>query len=170
MKYWQKFKELTDLLKNIDRKEAIFLICLVFFMAIFAVMVGYPVINLDTSIEGRLFWLYPNKKSFSVGEVVFFKFKGSKYFKRGARFIKIIACLPGDFLTVKGRCFYCNSSFIGCAKRTDRQGNPAPLFKYNGRVPPDRYFVIGTNRDSYDSRYWGFVERNDIKGVAYRIF
>jgi len=138
--------------------------------AIFAMLAGYPIINLNNSINGRLFWLNPHPETLSAGNVVVFLFKGSKYFRKGTKFIKVLACLPGDVLNVKGRCFYCNGHFIGCAKQTDRQGNPAPLFKYNGRIPPDRYFVIGTNRDSYDSRYWGFVERKDIKGVAYRIF
>ena len=32
-------------------------------------------------------------------------------------------------------------------------------------VPQDRYFVLGDNRDeSLDSRYWGFVPRENVIG------
>lgn len=38
-------------------------------------------------------------------------------------------------------------------------------------VPPDRFFVAGDNRDdSYDSRSWGFVPRENIKGRAQMIW
>jgi signal peptidase I len=32
-------------------------------------------------------------------------------------------------------------------------------------VPPDSYFAMGDNRDvSYDSRYWGFIPRENVIG------
>jgi signal peptidase I len=38
-------------------------------------------------------------------------------------------------------------------------------------VPPDRYFVLGDNRDeSLDSRYWGFISRPQIKGRAVGLY
>jgi signal peptidase I len=51
-----------------------------------------------------------------------------------------------------------------------------PIYKlFNGQttivVPPDSYFMMGDNRDnSFDSRYWGFVQRDLIIGRALFVY
>ncbi len=38
-------------------------------------------------------------------------------------------------------------------------------------IPPDRFLAMGDNRDnSYDSRFWGPVPRDNIKGRALLVY
>jgi signal peptidase I len=44
--------------------------------------------------------------------------------------------------------------------------DPGPVF-----VPPGRLFMMGDNRDdSWDSRFWGFADENDVEGRAVAIY
>ena len=62
--------------------------------------------------------------------------------------------------------YYCTGDFIGGALPQDRKGNTVQDFKWNGIIPKDSFFVMGTHTYSFDSRYWGFVTKKDVKGVV----
>jgi signal peptidase I len=54
---------------------------------------------------------------------------------------------------------------------TIQQDNTAPRSWPRQTVPPDHYFVMGDNRDhTYDSRFWGFVPAELVKGTFMRVW
>lgn len=130
-------------------------------------------VSITPSTEHRIFFL---KKGPPTGELI----KGayvmldirSKYVDHGTPYlvIKRIACTGGEVLNTVGRSFYCNGREIAVAKDLSLKGEDLPLFRYTGEIPSDSVFVTGQHRDSFDSRYFGFLRKTEVKAVAYPLF
>ncbi|MGH2496404.1 MAG: signal peptidase I [Ktedonobacteraceae bacterium] len=83
-------------------------------------------------------------------------------------YVKRIIGVPGDRITVDGINVYVdgvklNETYVAAIN----QGNNSGSIIQNKVVPPNMYFVLGDDRiRSSDSRYWGFVPRQNIIGRA----
>jgi len=81
--------------------------------------------------------------------------------------VKYVRCDSGERLDVRNKKeFYCNNVFLGRAKTHSKKGVPVEIFQYHGIIPQGKFFAMGTSIDSYDSRYVGLENKDDIQAIA----
>jgi signal peptidase I len=129
------------------------------------------------------------------GDIVVFRFPYDDH----AHYVKRVIGLPGDRLKIVSQQVYINGepleepykvhnpdSYDPYEDNFPPAANLIPLrnvrpewrqtiqqYVEQGElvIPPGKYFVLGDNRDSsLDSRYWGFVDRENIMGQPVLIY
>jgi signal peptidase I len=105
------------------------------------------------------------------GDIIVFKYPVDE----NRDFIKRVIGVPGDTIEIKDKMVYVNGNELsddGYVVHRDetiipgQRDNLGPV-----TIPEDSYFVMGDNRDgSYDSRFWGYVKKEEILGKALIIY
>ncbi len=130
----------------------------------------YFALNPTPSLTESMFIVdkHTNIDELKRDDIIGFVYKHDDYpiYKNGQKFIKYVVCLEGDELIVEPTKVTCNGKYLGSQIKADSLGNILPSFSFHGKVPKDKYFVWTPFVKSYDSRYWGFVDRKDILGKA----
>jgi len=113
------------------------------------------------------------------GEVLVFKYPEDPE----RDFIKRVIGLPGEKVELREKKVYINDKpldepYVHFLQPPGENSEFHEVTSFDVRerygpvtVPPNHYFVMGDNRDnSQDSRYWGFLPRENVKGKALVIY
>jgi signal peptidase I len=119
-------------------------------------------------------WHLPGLRAPEHGDVIVFKYPNDET----RDFIKRIIAVGGDTVQVRDNRVWLNGKLIEEPYVYPGAFRPGPathcgyLYACEPLVVPEgSYFVMGDNRDnSQDSRYWGFVKREKIRGKAFLIY
>jgi signal peptidase I len=115
----------------------------------------------------------PSARTPSPGDVVVFKFPKDET----KDFIKRVVAVGGDTVEIRDKNLYVNEQLVKGAAAVYQEAEVLPA-SFGPRdnlepitVPDGSFFVMGDNRDrSFDSRFWGFVQKEQIKGTATQIY
>lgn len=93
------------------------------------------------------------------------------FFHDGTPIVKIMAGVPGDRITVREDGVLINGQAAGNGlDLAEIIGKPATRFLRDEFLGMNKYWFMGKTRDSFDSRYWGTVDTDQIVGRAYPLW
>lgn len=195
LSFWQMLKISPIFLDNKQRvRLALFILSL---CALGWILPQKFLVSITPSLRYHIFYLYrnPSFEDLRKNDYVVF-IKSSHYIKNGEplKLIKQIKCDAGEYLIEMDRNYYCISSlrgyslndvvsylknqklisgivpeYLGKAKTVSKAGQPLDNFQFRGQIPGGMCYVAGDHPDSFDSRYFGFIDKKTILAKAYPI-
>ena len=130
-----------------------------------------------SGLERMLLPIDPIKR----GDILVFKFPEDP----DRDFIKRVIGLPGETVEIRNKTVFINgqpqdeAAFVHFLEPPLKPGDPEYGLRGEGlrdnwgpqKVPEGQLFVMGDNRDnSRDSRFWGFLPRDQVKGRALLVY
>lgn len=134
--------------------------------------------GVDTQEKRCLPWKYFIAKvgvpdDIRKGDVLFLVLKPGRidYSFNQTWLTKMVFGMPGDVLEIKQDRAYINGVPVTHPMNLHAKlGKKPGDFDRKETVPPEHYLMLGTEPNSYDGRYWGFVSKEEIIGRAFPLW
>lgn len=153
---------------RLSRREQSLLLVLLAFFLLGAWLPPRLSVATSASLGHRVFFLLPRPDKIQSGDYLVFRHQDLLQVQPGLNpaielMIKKAGCLPQEQLESDAQSrFFCKGSFLGQALPTDSTGKALPRFSFNGPVPEGKLFMVGEHPRSFDSKYFGFINAQDI--------
>jgi signal peptidase I len=123
-------------------------------------------------LPGMRRWLLRFEKGPQPGDIIVFRNPRDP----SLDYVKRVVAVAGEVVEVRNKQLLVNGVARDMPTAYFTQGphvqSASPRDNFGpARVPKRHVFVLGDNRDqSFDSRYWGFVDLRDVEGKAFMIY
>jgi len=136
------------------------------------------VVQVTPSMPRGVYWV-ERSRQIARGDIIVFEAPADARMLIAARhwwrlsvgylLMKPVVARKGDRVRVSVKGLFIDSVFFGPVEKIDTEGLPLPLREMDRVLSDGEYFTASPYEHSFDSRYFGIIRREAIKGVARRL-
>ena len=147
------------------------------FIAIKPLINPLPLVIWNASESVPIGWYYVTKRQPVIGEIAVIKSadwvqiyaSSHGYLPHNVWLLKPIFASQPSIICRFGLHVFVDGKRVVKAKITDKMHRLLPVWKGCKALSSTQYFVLGRHRDSFDSRYFGPIEKHQVVGTAISI-
>ncbi len=145
------------------------------FLAVKSFFNPVPLIIWNASESVPIGWYFVASNQPRIGEIAVIKladwvqiYASSRgYLPQNVWLLKPIFAANSSIICRFGSHVFVNGKQVAKAKIVDKMHRVLPVWRGCTALSSTQYFVLGRHRDSFDSRYFGPIERKQIIGTAF---
>jgi type IV secretory pathway protease TraF len=135
-----------------------------------------PLIIWNASNSVPIGWYFVSKRQPKLGETAVIRppewvdiYASSRgYLPLQTPLLKPVRAFENALVCRIGRYVFIDGNMVSRAKHLDTKHRMLPVWKGCRTLKSDEIFVLGLHRDSFDSRYFGPINRAQVLGTAVR--
>jgi conjugative transfer signal peptidase TraF len=145
------------------------------FLAVKPLINPVPLVIWNASESVPIGWYFVEKRQPKISEIAVIKpvewvwiYASSRgYLPQDVWLLKPVFTIHPSIICRFGSHVFVDGKQVAKAKIVDKMHRALPVWKGCIALSSTQYFVLGRHRDSFDSRYFGPIERKQIVGTAF---